>query len=399
MFFNGSNPDTFTPELADLLRSVQNLTRGSYDEYDKNYKTLSTMLKRIIKISKQENEWSIYFHAIVNLMYLDERSSNYNYKEIIKYAEVYYKDSALYMDKMLPNYSRTTMGFTNVWICKYIFNVYFQCCEIDDAKMDAFMRKYEDVAYKYGERHHYYNAEMEMGILYHDKERAKEAARKFKKHEREITGCYVCEHRLYLAHFFLLGNAGQAETLMLDLIHKNIPKQYLSTYQYCESAEPARMYERVLRECVWNGKKDLFDYFFKKYWSELPHENRHNSDSFSFKRLLCAFEDDFEEYEDDLQYTLECIDDEKKETTLGNMRVYLDWWCYYILLDKSGVHSVSIALPELEADENGQVSALAVSTYMEKKADTFGIQFAKARAAFDYEFVKNAYRKCFLSFL
>ena len=125
MFFNGCNPNRYIPKLADLLRSVQNLTRGSYDEYDKNYKTLSTMLKRIIKISKQENEWAIYFHAIVNLMYLDERPSNYNYKEIIKYAEVYYKDSALYMDKMLPNYSKTTMAYTNVWICQYICYVYF----------------------------------------------------------------------------------------------------------------------------------------------------------------------------------------------------------------------------------------------------------------------------------
>ncbi len=209
MMFNGCNPDTFTPELAELLRSVQNLTRGSWDLYDKNYKTLSVLLKRIMKISKQENEWSTYFHAIAHLMYLDERSDNYNYKEIIKYAEVYYKDSALYMDKMLPNYPKTTMAYTNVWICKHIFNVYLQCCEIDDAKMDAFMRKYEDVTHKYGERYMYYNAEMEMGIVYHDRERAKEAARKFKNYEREIRGCYVCQHLPYLQQFVLLGQGRQ----------------------------------------------------------------------------------------------------------------------------------------------------------------------------------------------
>ncbi len=397
MFFNGCNPNRYIPKLADLLRSVQNLTRGSYDEYDKNYKTLSTMLKRIIKISKQENEWAIYFHAIVNLMYLDERPSNYNYKEIIKYAEVYYKDSALYMDKMLPNYSKTTMAYTNVWICQYIFYVYFQCCEIDDAKMDMFMRKYEDVTHKYGERYCYYNAEMKMGILYHNKERTKEAARRFKNHEREIRGCYVCEHRFYLDHFLLLGNVKQAETLMLDLIHKNVPKQYLSWYQYCQDAEPACMYVWVLEKCVWSGKKDLFDYFFEKYWSGLSHENRDSIRTDAFKRLLCIAANDFEGLEEDLQDTSEHIDNEKQSTTLGNMETYLQWWCYYALLDKNGIHTVSVALPELETDKNGQTAALAVSAYMEAKADRFGSLFAQARAKFDYDFVKASYQNCFLS--
>ncbi len=374
------------------------MTRGSYDEYDKNYKTLSTMLKRIIKVSKQENEWSIYFHAIEDLMYLDGRSRNYNYKEIIKYAEVYYKDSALYMDKMLPNYSRTTMAFTNVWICQYIFNVYFQCCEIDDAKMDVFMRKYEDVTHKYGERYMYYNAEMQMGILYHDKERAKEAARKFKNHEREIRGCYVCEHMTYLQQLVLLGQGRQAETLMIDLIDKNIPKKYLSWYQYCERAKPVSMYIIVLDACVQTGEKEMFAYFLEKYWKKLPHENRRDSDSGSFRRLLCAAIDDFGGYEDDLRYAVEkVLEKEGQSTTYGNLCSYLNLWCYFSLLDKSGIHTVSIALSELETDKNGQTATLAVSAYMGTKADRFGSQFAQARKAFDYDFVKTSYQNCFLS--
>lgn len=385
-----------TPELAELVRRTQNLTRGSYDLYDKNYKTLSVLLKKILKIAKQENEWYVYFYALKDLMYMDKRSAHYNYKEIVKYAEVYYKDSELYMDRELPNYPGTNMATLNVWICGDIFDTYSDCHQIDDTKMEAFMRKYEETTRKYGNEYDYYIAEMNMGILYQDADRAKKAAQNFLKYEKDITSCYVCWHRAYLKHFLLCGQDRQAEELMLDLIHKNIPKQHLWCYKYCANAEPAEMYWTVLWSCVHSGKKASFDYFFEKYWSGLPHENRRNSDSGSFSRLLCAVANDFEGYEDDLRQTLEDIDDEEQDTAVGNMWAYLEWWCYYALLDRSGIHELPIAIPALETGENGLVSTLAVSTYMEKKADTFGRQFAQARAAFDYEFAKNAYRKCFL---
>ena len=111
---------------------------------------------------------------------------------------------------------------------------------------------------------------------------------------------------------------------------------------------------------------------------------------------MCAVANDFEGYEDDLRYAVECINEEEQSTTYGNLCTYLKLWCYFILLDRSGIHEIPIAIPALETEENGMVSTLAVSTYMEEKADTFGRQFSQARAAFDYDFVKSSYRKCFL---
>ncbi len=89
-------------ELAVLVRRVKNLVRTSYSEYEKNYKTLSVLLKKIMKLSKEEKEWHVYFRAMHDLIYADIRISNY--KEIVQLAEVYYKDSALYMDSAIPNY-------------------------------------------------------------------------------------------------------------------------------------------------------------------------------------------------------------------------------------------------------------------------------------------------------
>ena len=87
---------------------------------------------------------------------------------------------------------------------------------------------------------------------------------------------------------------------------------------------------------------------------------------------------------------------EQKDTTLDDMDSSLNWWCYFTLLDRNGVHTVPITLPGLNTDENGQVSTLAVSAYMEERADLFGGQLAQARAAFDYAFIKAAHQKCLL---
>ena len=66
------------------------------------------------------------------------------------------------------------------------------------------------------------------------------------------------------------------------------------------------------------------------------------------------------------------------------------------MLDRNGVHKVSVKFPELETDAQGQVSTLAVSDYMQAKADLHGNRFAQARAQFDYRFEKTSYQKCFL---
>ena len=106
-------------ELADMMRRAQKLTQGSYELYEKNYKALSALFKKIINISRQEKEWYIYFNTLYNLMYADMRTQNY--RQIVKYAEVYYRDSELYMDSALPNYPGTDMALLNVWICTRIF--------------------------------------------------------------------------------------------------------------------------------------------------------------------------------------------------------------------------------------------------------------------------------------
>lgn len=387
-------PQIHSDEIRDLVVRSQELTRGSWDLYDQNYKVLSSIFKKLLKLTKQEKEWYLYFCALYELLYLDNRDNNY--AEIVKYAEIYYKDSAQYMDKELPNYPSTDMAYLNVWIYGQIFDAYSDYYQIDDAKMDAFMKKYEEAALKYGKTYCYYEDEMTLSMLYQDADRAKRAARNFLVYEKQMESCYVCGHIPYLLHFLQVGQVQKAEELMLDFIHKNIPKKHLWCYKYCERAEPDSMYVSVMSTCVQCGKKEAFLYFYEKYWKALPIENQLDTEDSGFQRLMCAFGGHFDNLEKDIEQVVEDINEVNKDTTVNNMYAFLNWWCYFILLDQSGVHSVKVPIPELEMDEDGMADSLAVSNYMEKLADTYGGKFSHARTQFDYDFVKNSYQKCFL---
>lgn len=381
-------------EIRELICRTQDLTQGGYDLYDQNYKVLISLLKRLLRLTKQEKEWHLYFYTLYELMYLYSR--NNNYAEIVKYAELYYKDSALYMDRELPNYPNTNMAYINIWTYSRIFEAYYTYYQIDDAKMETFMRRYEEAALKYGKTYEYYADEISLSILYLDRDRMERAVRNFLCYEKEMESCYVCGHLPYLRHFLLVGQEQRAEELMLDYIHKNIPQKHVWCYKYCQNAEPDSMYLDMMRLCVSSGNVEKFQYFYEKYWMKLPPETRLNDEAGSFQRLLAAYDGCFDKLDKDIEQATEDIREENDDTTVHNMNAFLEWWCYFILLDRSGVHKVSVKFPELETDAQGQVSTLAASNYMQAKADLHGNRFAQARPQFDYCFAKKSYRKCFL---
>ena len=411
VFITVKTEEIKSAELVKLVNKTRQLAGDGYEILHKNYEPFIKLLKKILRIAKQEKEWYLYFYTIYEILYLC--SVHGKYDEIVKYAELYYKESDLYMDRELPNYSNTDMAFLNTWIYDRIYGAYCDYYQISDVKMDAFMERFEKSALKYGKTYEYYKDAMSLSILYQDADGAKIAARNFRRYENDMKSCYVCGHRSYLAHLLLLGENRQAEEMMLDLIHKNIPKQHLWCYKYCLAAEPEDMYRYVLGVCVECGNEDAFRHIYKKYWKKLPYGSQWESDAYTFRRLLCVLSGTFKELKDDIREAEKDIkENEKHETTVGNMDLALQWWCYFTLLDRSGVHEVEISLPGLnEADvatgidiqtaesgkRAGKVPTLEVASYMEKRADEFGALFSKARARFDYEGLKDTYRNCFLS--
>ena len=379
-----------TEELARLVQKAQDLTRNSDRAVNDNYNLFASIHKRVLKLSKQESNWHLYFVTLYEMLFLNV--SHHKNDEVVKYAEIFYKESDLHMDRELPNYPNTDMSFYNTWIYGLIFSAYYEYHQIDDAKMDVFLARYEESALKYGKTYKYYDDLMKLSILYRDADMAKNAAKNFRRYEKDMQSCYVCGHREYLYHLLLLGENRQAEELMLKLIHKNIPKQHLWCYESCQNAAPEVMYWSVLYDGTRCGNEEMFHYIFEKYWKTLPHESQWKSNAFAFRRLLCAAVGFFDEWKDDIEEAEREIREERQYTTVDNIEFALEWWCYFALLDRSGVHEVEISLPGLDASD-----ALSVASYMEKRADEFGALFSKARAKFDYEGLKGTYRNCFLT--
>ena len=54
MFEPGIVDGTRNSELADAVRSVQKLTDGAYELYNRNEETLMMLLQKILRLSKEE---------------------------------------------------------------------------------------------------------------------------------------------------------------------------------------------------------------------------------------------------------------------------------------------------------------------------------------------------------
>lgn len=395
MFSDIKTAEIHNSELAGAIRRAKNLTSGSYADYERNEKTLAPLLSRILKLSRQENEWYIYFYAIYNRLYLARRVDDD--RAVIKYAEIYYRDSALYMDRELPNYPNTSMAVLNVWIYGYIHSSYMNCREIDDARMDTFMKRYEEAVLKYGQPFRYYKHEMELALLYRDKEMAEHGRKNFEKTEKEMESCYICGHTQYLGYYILMDRMEKAEELMLDYINRNIPKKHLWCYKYCQNAETQSLYADMLSYSLNLGKPEVFRYFYEKYWLAQPRECQRGTKErwyYNLSIYACAIDGNFDALEEDCAEAQEDIDEMATYTTVSQITTGLQWHCYFALLDRSGVREVNIRLPESEGAEEGKCSALAVSRYMERVADENGKKFSQARAKYDYPLDKAVYREC-----
>lgn len=392
-------------ELKDALKKTRTLTAESYANYKKNEKQLLRLFTRIMELSRQEKEWYVYFYGIYERMYLAVRTNDD--KAIIKYAELFYRDSDRYMDEAVPRYPGTDMPYLNVWIYGFIYDAYLDRCEIDDSKMKLFMERYEAAALKYGKTFFYYKHEMMMALLYRNPELMEHGRRGFERYEKDMTSCYVCGHEPLLAAYLMKDSLEMAEGLMLDLINRNIPKKHLWCYQYCEEAHPQPLYAAMLFYSLSLGKPDSFRYFLEKYWLQQPREaqRQRGETGLGYRNMsmyICAITGNFDDLEYDLSEAQEDIEHIKGYATMSKIRVGLMWRCYFELLDRSGVKEVPLRLPEGQEGSGtdkdravgGTVPSLAVGRYMEDIADEWGEKFARVRAEFDYAGLKKTYLEC-----
>ena len=376
-------------ELAVFITQVRMLTNGGYDRYDQNEDTIIRLLDKILLLSKKEKEWYVYFDTLYNMFYMLNRGGNH--KKILKYAEIYYKDSMEYMDKELPNYRETDMAETNTYCCSNIFDAYIGYHQIDDRKMENFMGMYKETVHKYGGEVHYYKDEMSLAALYRDKERFRQAKNNFEKYE--VENCYVCMHLPYFPYYFLNNDMKSAEEFLDIILKKQIPKKHQWCYERCQNTKELVLYHSILEDCLSIGNAKFFQYIYEKYWKKIakrqnPEDGR---SSIGTSIFCCAIAGDFSERESDLKNAEQELKFIHKNSTVNACHRCLRWWGYFKLLEKSGAGKIELPLPE---KEKTILTAEEAAAYFEEKADEYGELFGKARKRFDYSLIKNTYREC-----
>lgn len=312
-------------ELANAVRQLQRISDGGYELRDVNHHTIVKLLKKILNLAKQDKEWYVYFEGITDILYQYGRFGDY--LEMVKYAEIFYRDSALYMEQALAKYPDTNLSYMNTWIYDLIFEAYWHYHQIDDRKMDAFMKQYEENAIKYGNTFCYYMDEMQLAALYRDVEMAKHGAQYFEKYESEMRSCYICCHKQYLGYYLLLDNRQKAEELLLTFLHRRIPKEHLWCYKYCQQTENNAIYANVLKYCIELGAIDDFRYFYRKYWVKQPDESWRAGEDLWQRTLsmyLCAISGHFEQMEEDLRQAEEDVKNAAHYGTLDNAVKWAD---------------------------------------------------------------------------
>lgn len=384
------------PELRKLVKQFDSLTdtTNGYSCYRQNANTLKRLLDKIMVLAKEEKEWYLYFNAIHEVFFVLDRIDGKS-KEMLKYAEIYYRNKELYMDMALPYYADTNLSALNNYIMEDIFHVYREYYQITDKKMDAFMELYKECAEKYEKSWTYYNSLIDLGLLYHNKEMVVTGKENFEKSDCDM--CYICSHYSHFGYYLILDDLEGAEEFLHDIVIRNIPSKYLWSYKKCARANEQTLYGRILGYCLLLGKPEFFHKVFVERGKDLFGEYEEDAGtSYILYQILAG---DTKHIEKDMEQAAEDIILEKNQTTttLGSIFDFLCWYCYFILLEKHGIVSVKAeCLKEtgLEAQKDGSYSVQGLKEYYMAQADRVGEKFGKSRKQFSYKRLKESYEAC-----
>ncbi len=383
-----------SPELHKLIDRVNKLTDGEgYELYDENTEVLQRILEKMLVISKRENEWYCYFMTMCDLLYLLKRSTEY--KKILQYAEVLYKERKLHLDETVEQYGDEYVGLCgSVWSYAMIFECYAEFPQIDDKKIMEFMELYKEDAFSYGDsgKKDYYAALSQIGLMYRDVDLARAGAEGAL--QCEIKSCYLCAMKPVLGYYLLLEDYESFESLLHEIRTRNIPAKYLWSYNQCSIAKEKNLIGMMLRYCLRFGRMEYFD--------KLLQENKNLYQIVDDKLepddiLFHACVGDWSHVEEDCKRAEETDKDRQKLhlTPLDSIYECLMWTCYFTLLKEHGVKEIAIHLTgeRAPAGIHGKCDTSEVAHYFEKIADKFGIQMEHAREKFDYEFLKVQHQK------
>lgn len=379
-------------EIPQLIDKANRLTDGDgYHLYDVNAESLERVLDKILAAAKQEKEWYCYFYTLYEMLYLLDREGEY--RKVLKYAEVFYRDSALYLEPAIPNYPDTDLGEYSTWSYNMIFSTYKKFPQITDEKMEEFMKQYRESVKKYGGEKSYYGDALRLALLYKDVEKAKQAKEGLE--QSEIRSCYLCAMTPVLGYHLLCEDYESLENMIYEFRTRTIPMQHRWCYKHCYLAEEKELVMKVLSYCLLLGRSSYFHKLLENN-RELFQIKKDEVGTSEYYYYACL--GDWTQVSNAIERAEDDIEDWKKgeQSALGYLYDCLCWHCYFTMLDRQGTHEAATVLAGKEVPETktGECSCLELAAFFEKEADRIGAQMEAARKKFDYGAIKDSYLAC-----
>lgn len=414
--------------LWTMIDRVQRMTSGEYRSCDDHASTLVPLMDRILLRAKEQKEWSVYFYAIAQFLWLVQRTAINDIHRRFQLSELFHRDSVKYQNEEINAFGREWQANT----AAKILQLYLDYPQIDDAKMEQMLELFQDYVQRYGRRWNYadYNVVMWMALTNQDRQLA-ETARKTLAKTDFWYSCYACYYgKPMIGYYVLHEDIEGIEEIISRICTRRLPEKHQWFYARCENCEEKELVNTALEFCLkYGSSRELFWRIFTK-WKEVCREPETGELNNVYAVIFHALAGDWSRDEDRLRLA-EKTDRgirKKQESPLDTLYWSLCWHCYFRILDRNGIKTVQISLggaedehtegkyvedkhaedkhaedkhaegKEKTAKENlPEWSCLDVAEYFKRQADELGAQMDRARKRFDYARVQRMYEECLLN--
>ena len=398
-------------KLWELVCEANALAPGNCtDDWVANAPALVPVMERILLLARQRDALSIYFYDMSQLFWLVQEVENY--QVAFRLAEMFHRDyqdglaehATLYGKKLIVSMAARIVDFYS----------YFP--QIDDDKMAQMLEIYRDCNRRYGCEYNDgdYSILMRVAILSDNRELAEEAALRMENVKYDKGFSYIFSYGYpMIGHYIMQDHPEEAETLIRRIEQKEIPLSYRWCYEEGFETTGRELRRWALICSLLLGKEKAFFLFFVS-WEPLGREQI----KVDFYRTDAALFDllagDCSCLELCLRLAWRDVRDERSGKTAPLLGVLIDlsWYCYFQILDRRGVHSVSLepgegaeycrsgaeSMERVKERQSGerQWPCLEVAAYFERQADQLGAQMDRSRKAFGYRRAKRCFEVCCL---
>ncbi|MCI8518185.1 MAG: hypothetical protein HFG75_15165 [Hungatella sp.] len=380
-------------KLWKLICRANELTDETVSSWDSNAPALIPLLKRILAILKEEQEWKFYFFVMNQLFYVSKRNPEAWTQTAFWVANLFHQDMAGHLSAF--------EGEGSYWkfvLASNILLFYLRYPQIDDKNMERMLLLFQEQEHRCGydrRKNNNYHAVMDLALFNRDVPMAETARRKLEHGDYEYC-CYACFYgRPMIGYYVLHEDFEGVEEIIRLLCEKSIPINYRKYFDRCVVSEEKDLVGAALLRCLKLGRSRLFERIFRR-WGQIFGEPGEETEKDVWLMLFHGLAGDWSWDKEGLQQA--ALDDrnrrEQKVPPLNSLYQMLCWYCCFRMLDARGSGKVRLESDDIPGEGRERTFPEAAE-YFEQQADLLGGQMDRARKRFGYQTIKTTFETCF----